>query len=57
MNASKFLEPWLFYVLAKNTTIITDSKTAVEFYAKLYEIWLKDCQLITKDLLTNGGNE
>jgi len=48
----KLIDNWLMKTLADNPEILQDSKTHVDVYQKLYEIWLLDCQRSLKAILT-----
>jgi hypothetical protein len=46
----KLLDDWLMKTLADNPDVIKESKTSIDVYSKLWEIWLEDCQAAMKRL-------
>jgi len=47
----KLLIKWVAECLCTNPEVISESKTNLEVYNKLYELWVDDCQKALKSVI------
>lgn len=51
----KLLKRWVAECIANNPEILQASKSHIDVYLKLYEIWVIDCQKAMKEIISDIG--